>query len=123
VAACHLLFILVCLGWRTRKIVGGHVLTFATPLRLTGLQLGIFWQGLLIFLLWVDRCVGFLPLGAGHSAAGRPFALQELLNNIAQAVKIPQYRLPWGLNDGLWPIKYIIFCSAWHKSLYSISLW
>jgi NosR/NirI family nitrous oxide reductase transcriptional regulator len=49
-----------------------------------------------------------------------PFgALQELLNNIAQAVKIPQYRLPWGLHERLWPIKYIIFLGLFGMSLYS----
>ena len=42
-----------------------------------------------------------------------------MLNNIAQAVKIPQYRLPWGLHERLWPIKYIIFLGLFGMSLYS----
>ena len=40
-----------------------------------------------------------------------PFgALQELTNRIGRTFfKVPQIRVPWGLHERLWPIKYIIF--------------
>ena len=46
-------------------------------------------------------------------------ALEELLNNIAQALKVPQFKVPWGLHERLWPIKYIIFLGLFGISLYS----
>jgi len=86
---------------RQRPALGGQRLTFRDSL-LTGFT-------------------GILPVGAadlpavgggggGTAVLGpRPFcgwlcpfgALQELLNNIAQALKVPQFRLPWGLHERL----------------------
>jgi NosR/NirI family nitrous oxide reductase transcriptional regulator len=41
-----------------------------------------------------------------------PFgALQELTNRLAQWARAPQWRLPFGLHERLWPIKYIVFLS------------
>ncbi|GAA0007470.1 hypothetical protein BRDID11002_74760 [Bradyrhizobium diazoefficiens] len=42
-----------------------------------------------------------------------------MLNNAAKALKVPQYRVPWGLHERLWPIKYIIFLGLFGMSLYS----
>ena len=50
-----------------------------------------------------------------------PFgALQELTNKIARACHIPQWTLPWGLHERLWPIKYMIFLGLFGASLVSI---
>ena len=52
-----------------------------------------------------------------------PFgALQELTNNIAQWLKVPQVKLPFGLHERLWPIKYMIFLGLFGLSLYSVAL-
>lgn len=52
-----------------------------------------------------------------------PFgALQELTNNVARWLKVPQVRVPWGLHERLWPIKYIIFLGLFGLSLYSLAL-
>jgi NosR/NirI family nitrous oxide reductase transcriptional regulator len=48
--------------------------------------------------------------------------LQELTNQIARALKIPQWELPWGLHERLWPIKYLIFLGLFGLSLASIPL-
>ena len=117
----YLLFILVWLGWYANaQLSVVNVLTFANSL-LTGFSWEYFLAAPLIFLLWASIAAGLLFWGRGPFCGWLcPFgALQELLNNIAQAVKIPQYRLPWGLHERLWPIKYIIFLGLFGMSLYS----
>jgi NosR/NirI family nitrous oxide reductase transcriptional regulator len=52
-----------------------------------------------------------------------PFgALQELLNRIAKALKIPQVTLPWGLHERLWTVKYLVFLVLFGVSLHSLAL-
>ncbi len=117
----YLLFILVWLGWYANaQLSVVNVLTFANSL-LTDFSWEYFLSSPLIFLLWASIAAGLLFWGRGPFCGWLcPFgALQELLNNIAQAVKIPQYRLPWGLHERLWPIKYIIFLGLFGMSLYS----
>jgi NosR/NirI family nitrous oxide reductase transcriptional regulator len=117
----YLLFILVWLGWYANaQLSVVNVLTFASSL-LTGFSWEYFLSAPLIFLLWASIAAGLLFWGRGPFCGWLcPFgALQELLNNIAQAVKIPQYRLPWGLHERLWPVKYIIFLGLFGMSLYS----
>jgi NosR/NirI family nitrous oxide reductase transcriptional regulator len=117
----YLLFILIWLGWYANaQLSVVNVLTFANSL-LTGFSWEYFLSAPLIFLLWASIAAGLLFWGRGPFCGWLcPFgALQELLNNIAQAVKIPQYRLPWGLHERLWPIKYIIFLGLFGMSLYS----
>jgi len=121
VRRAYLLFILVWLGWYANaQLSVVNVLTFANSL-LTGFSWEYFLSAPLIFLLWCSIAAGLLFWGRGPFCGWLcPFgALQELLNNIAQAVKIPQYRLPWGLHERLWPVKYIIFLGLFGMSLYS----
>ncbi|MEZ2145076.1 4Fe-4S binding protein [Bradyrhizobium sp. DN5] len=117
----YLAFILVWLGWYANaQLSVVNVLTFANSL-LTGFSWEYFLSAPLIFLLWCSIAAGLLFWGRGPFCGWLcPFgALQELLNNVAQAVKIPQYRLPWGLHERLWPLKYIIFLGLFGMSLYS----
>ncbi len=117
----YLLFILVWMGWYANaQLSVVNVLTFSNSL-LTGFSWEYFLSAPLIFLLWASIAAGLLFWGRGPFCGWLcPFgALQELLNNVAQAVKIPQYRLPWGLHERLWPIKYIIFLGLFGMSLYS----
>lgn len=121
VRRAYLAFILVWLGWYANaQLSVVNVLTFANSL-LTGFSWEYFLSAPLIFLLWCSIAAGLLFWGRGPFCGWLcPFgALQELLNNFAQAVKIPQYRLPWGLHERLWPLKYIIFLGLFGMSLYS----
>ncbi len=121
VRRAYLLFILVWLGWYANaQLSVVNVLTFSNSL-LTGFSWEYFLSAPLIFLLWCSIAAGLLFWGRGPFCGWLcPFgALQELLNNFAQAVKIPQYRLPWGLHERLWPVKYIIFLGLFGMSLYS----
>ena len=117
----YLLFILIWLGWYANaQLSVVNVLTFANSL-LTGFSWEYFLSAPLIFILWASIAAGLLFWGRGPFCGWLcPFgALQELLNNVAQALKVPQYRVPWGFHERLWPIKYIIFLGLFGMSLYS----
>ncbi|TAK47707.1 MAG: regulatory protein NosR [Xanthobacteraceae bacterium] len=118
----YLLFILVWLGWYANaQLSVVNVLTFTTAL-VTGFNWEYFLTAPLIFLLWAGVAASLLFWGRGPFCGWLcPFgALQELLNNIAQALKVPQLRIPWALHERLWPIKYMIFLGLFAMSLYSI---
>lgn len=117
----YLLFILVWLGWYANaQLSVVNVLTFANSL-LTGFSWEYFLSAPLIFILWASIAAGLLFWGRGPFCGWLcPFgALQELLNNVAKALKVPQFKVPWGLHERLWPIKYIIFLGLFGMSLYS----
>ena len=75
-----------------------------------------------IFVLWSAVAASLLLWGRGPFCGWLcPFgALQELLNRLAKFFKIPQKRLPWGLHERLWALKYIIFLVLFGVSLHSL---
>lgn len=87
---------------------------------------GFSWQAFLLdpltFILWFSVAAALLFWGRGAYCGWLcPFgALQELLNRIAKALHIPQWTLPWGLHERLWPVKYMIFLGLFGVSLMSI---
>ncbi len=106
-----LLFTLVWIGW----IAGAqlsviNVLTFANAL-LEEFRWDFFLLEPLIFILWGYVAVALLFWGRGVFCGWLcPFgALQELVGRLGRLARLPQWRLPFGLHERLWPIKYIAF--------------
>ncbi|CAN7744365.1 4Fe-4S binding protein [Ensifer adhaerens] len=87
---------------------------------------GFSWQAFLLdpltFILWFAVAAALLFWGRGAYCGWLcPFgALQELTNQIARKLRIPQWTLPWGLHERLWPIKYMIFLGLFGVSLMSV---
>jgi transcriptional regulator of nitric oxide reductase/ferredoxin len=111
VRTAFLVFTLLWIGWIAgAQLSVVNVLTFANAL-LTGFRWDFFLLEPLIFVLWGYVAVALLFWGRGVFCGWLcPFgALQELSNKVAQYLRLPQWRLPFGLHERLWPIKYILF--------------
>ncbi len=88
----------------------------------TGFNWEYFLMDPIIFILWSSVAASLLLWGRGPFCGWLcPFgALQELLNRIAKMVKIPQKKLPWGLHERLWALKYIVFLVLFGFSLHAL---
>lgn len=113
---------LVFLGWYANA-----QLSVVNLMALFGaLVSGFSWQAFLLdpltFILWFSVAAALIFWGRGAYCGWLcPFgALQELTNQIARKLRIPQWTLPWGLHERLWPIKYMIFLGLFGVSLMSI---
>lgn len=101
---------LVFLGWyASAQLSIVNLMALAHSLRE-----GFSWQAFMLepltFLLWWSVAAALIFWGRGAYCGWLcPFgALQELTNQIARALKVPQFSLPWGLHERLWALKYII---------------
>ncbi len=114
---------LVWLGW-----LAGAQLSVVNVLTFIHALMGDFaWTSFLaeplIFILWAYTAVGLLFLARGVFCGWLcPFgALQELANDAARRLRIPQVTVPFGLHERLWPIKYVIFLALFALSLTSMT--
>ena len=113
---------LVWIGWYAHAQLSViNVLTFTNALR-TEFDWTFFLLDPLLFILWSFVAVALLFWARGVFCGWLcPFgALQELTNRAARALRVPQVRVPFGLHERLWPIKYILFISLFAISLTSM---
>ncbi len=119
-----LLVTLIFIGWMMNaQLSVVNLMALGASLR-EGFTWEAFLMDPLIFILWVSVAASLLFWGRGPFCGWLcPFgALQEILNQIARFFKVPQWRLPWGLHERLWPIKYMIFLALFGLSIASMSL-
>lgn len=117
-----LTFTLFGIGWYANaqlSIVNIFALTHAA---LHGFRWDTFLTDPLVFILWCSVAASLLFWGRGAYCGWLcPFgALQELTNRLAKLARIPQWTLPWGLHERMWPLKYMIFLALFGLSLYSL---
>ncbi len=117
-----LTFTLFFLGWyAAAQLSVVNILALVESLRE-----GFSWQAFMLdpltFILWWAVAAALIFWGRGAYCGWLcPFgALQELTNQIARALKVPQYRLPWGLHERLWPVKYILFLVLFAATLAAV---
>jgi len=118
----YLAVTLVFLGWYANA-----QLSVVNLMALFGAMVsGFSWQAFLLdpltFILWFSVATALLFWGRGAYCGWLcPFgALQELSNQVARWLRLPQIELPWGLHERLWALKYMIFLGLFGVSLYSI---
>ncbi|MEJ1156731.1 4Fe-4S binding protein [Prosthecomicrobium sp. N25] len=119
-----LLYTLVFIGfWANAQLSVVNVLAFVNAAT-SGFRWDTFLMDPLVFTLWFSVAAALLFWGRGAYCGWLcPFgALQELTNKLARRLGVPQVKLPWGLHERLWPLKYMIFLGLFGLSLYSLDV-
>jgi NosR/NirI family nitrous oxide reductase transcriptional regulator len=118
----YLVFTLFFIGWYTlAQLSVIHVLTFINAI-LHQFSWEAFLVDPLIFILWAFVALTLLLWGRGVYCGWLcPFgALQELIHQLAQRLKIPAWNFPDVVHERLWAVKYVIFVALFGLSLQSI---
>ncbi|WP_207765832.1 NosR/NirI family protein [Pleomorphomonas carboxyditropha] len=120
----YLAFTLVFVGWYANAQLSVVNLLAVLSALVSDFRWETFLMDPLIFILWFAVAAALLFWARGAYCGWLcPFgALQEWSNQIARWLRVPQVRLPWGLHERLWPIKYMIFLGLLGISFYSLDM-
>ncbi len=119
----YLAFTLVFVGWYCLgQLSVVNVLTFVHAL-FEGFRWELFLSDPILFILWTFTAASVLLWGRGVFCGWLcPFgALQELLNEAARKLRVPQFELPFAVHERLWALKYIILLALFGLSLESLA--
>lgn len=115
---------LVFLGWyASAQLSVVNLMALANAL-----MVGFSWQAFMLdpltFILWWSVAAALIFWGRGAYCGWLcPFgALQELTNQIARKLRVPQITLPWGLHERLWALKYVVFLGLFAAALSSLDM-
>lgn len=124
IRTAYLVFTLVFVGWYANAQLSVVNVLAVFSAVFSDFKWETFLMDPLIFVLWFAVAASLLLWARGAFCGWLcPFgALQELLNKIARALRVPQVKLPWGLHERLWAVKYLIFMVLFGVSLYSLEL-
>lgn len=117
-----LIFTLFWIGWYAQaQLSVVNVLTFTTSLR-TDFSWEYFLMDPIVFILWIATAMSLIFWNRGAFCGWLcPFgALQELTNQVAKKLHVPQIKVPHGLNTRLAGLKYVIFLILFGISLYEL---
>ncbi len=120
----YLVFTVVFIGWYALgQLSVVNVLTFVHAL-VQDFRWELFLTDPVIFILWVFTAASILLWGRGVFCGWLcPFgALQELINEAARKLKIPQYDVPFAVHERLWAIKYVVLLVLFGISLESMMM-
>ena len=120
----YLVFTVVFIGWYALgQLSVVNALTFVHAL-FQDFRWELFLTDPVIFILWTFTAASILLWGRGVFCGWLcPFgALQELINEAARKLKVPQYELPFAVHERLWAIKYIVLLVLFGISLESMML-
>ena len=120
----YLVFTVVFIGWYALgQLSVVNVLTFTHAL-FQDFRWELFLSDPVIFIIWTFTAASILLWGRGVFCGWLcPFgALQELINEAARKLKVPQYELPFAVHERLWAIKYIVLLVLFGLSLESMMM-
>lgn len=123
IRVAYLTFTVVFIGWYALgQLSVVNVLTFVHSL-ITEFHWSLFLSDPVIFILWSFTAASILLWGRGVFCGWLcPFgALQELINEAARKLKIPQYTVPFAIHERLWAVKYIVLLVLFGISLESLA--
>ena len=116
-----LFFTVLWIGYYTQaQLSVVNVLTFLNAL-IFEFRWDYFLMEPMLFILWCSVAASLVFWGRGAYCGWLcPFgALQELLNRLAKRLGVRQIRMPWGLHERLWPVKYLVFLGLFGLSQHS----
>ncbi|BBE74430.1 NosR/NirI family protein [Oharaeibacter diazotrophicus] len=119
-----LIFTLVFVGWHANAQLSVVNVLAVLQAFVSGFRWETFLMDPPIFVLWFAVAAALLFWARGAYCGWLcPFgALQELSNKVARLLRVPQVKLPWGLHERLWPVKYMIFLGLLGLSFYGLDV-